>query len=116
MSGRWMSCSASVCHRRIVGEHVHNVHPCYRDTTESEHSQTLELMLGICRQQQEQIHRQQERIHQLEETVAQLKDEIAILKGEKARPKIKPSTLNQDESQEKGRRGKGCWKVRLWGL
>src|SRR5256885_16902904 len=90
--------------------------PSFEELPESEHSQTLELMLGICRQQQEQIHRQQERIHQLEETVAQLKDEIAILKGEKARPKIKPSTLNQDKSQEKGRRGQGCLEDTRWSV
>jgi hypothetical protein len=78
--------------------------PSYEEIPLAEHSQTLKLVLEVCQ-------RQQERIALLEETVAQLKDEIAILKGEKPRPKIKPSTLNQDqpegEGASRGRKNKG---------
>ncbi len=75
--------------------------PSYEAIPLSEHSQTLKLVLEVC-------HSQQERIALLEETVAQLKDEIAILKGEKPRPKINPSTLNQDTQEGDGQdRGKG---------
>jgi len=73
--------------------------PSYEGIPLSEHSQTLKLVLEVC-------HRQQERIAILEETVAQLKDEIAILRGEKARPKIKPSTLNKDKQEGEGQ-GRG---------
>lgn len=74
--------------------------PSYEEIPLSEHSQTLKLVLEVC-------HSQQERIALLEETVAQLKDEIAILKGEKARPQIKPSTLNKDQQEDEGQsRGK----------
>jgi len=69
--------------------------PSYEGIALSEHSQRLKLVLEVC-------HRQQERIAILEETVAQLKDEIAILRGEKARPKIKPSTLNEDKPEGEG--------------
>ncbi len=69
--------------------------PSYKEIRRSEHSQTLKLVLEVCQSQQE-------RIAILEETVAQLKDEIAILKGEKARPKIKPSTLNKDKREDEG--------------
>lgn len=74
--------------------------PRYEAIPLSAHSQTLKVVLEVC-------HSQQERIALLEETVAQLKDEIAILKGEKPRPKIQPSTLNQDrqagDGQERGK-------------
>lgn len=77
--------------------------PSYDKIPLSEHSQTLKLVLEVCQSQQE-------RIALLEETVAQLKDEIAILKGEKPRPKLKPSTLNQDQqaddSPSRGEQGK----------
>ncbi len=69
--------------------------PSYDEIPLSEHSQTFKLVLEVCQSQQE-------RIALLEETVAQLKDEIAILKGEKPRPKIKPSTLNQDQHEGEG--------------
>jgi hypothetical protein len=73
--------------------------PSYDEIPLSEHSQTFKLVLEVCQSQQE-------RIALLEETVAQLKDEIAILKGEKPRPKIKSSTLNQDQQEGEGpRRG-----------
>ena len=67
--------------------------PSYDKIPLSEHSQTLKLVLEVCQSQQE-------RIALREETVAQLKDEIAILKGEKPRPKLKPSTLNQDQQAD----------------
>jgi hypothetical protein len=69
--------------------------PSYDEIPLSEHSQTFKLVLEVCQSQQE-------RIALLEETVAQLKDEIAILKGEKPRPKIKSSTLNQDQPEGEG--------------
>ena len=64
--------------------------PSYDEIPLSDHSPRLKLVLEVCQSQHE-------RIALLEETGAQLKDEIAILKGEKPRPKIKPSTLNQDQ-------------------
>ena len=69
--------------------------PSYDEIPLSDHSQTLKLVLEVCQ-------RQQERIALVEETVAQLKDERAILKGEKPRPKIKPSTLKQDQQAGAG--------------
>ena len=81
--------------------------PSYDEIPLSEHSQTLKLVLEVCQSQQE-------RIALLEETVAQLKDEVAILKGEKPRPKIKPSTLNQDQQEGEGHYragGEGAMKV-----
>jgi len=74
--------------------------PSYEAIPLSEHSQTLKLVLEVC-------HSQQERLAILEETVARLKDEIAVLKGEKPRPKIKPSTLNEEGGQDKGSGKKG---------
>jgi hypothetical protein len=78
--------------------------PSYDEIPLSEHSPPLKLVLEVCQSQQE-------RIALLEETIAQLKDEIAVLKGEKPRPKIKPSTLNQDqhagEGPSRGEEGKG---------
>jgi hypothetical protein len=63
------------------------------------------LVLEVCQSQQE-------RMALREETVAQVKDEIAILRGEKPRPKIQPSTLNQDqhegEGPSRGEKGKDC--------
>lgn len=69
--------------------------PSYDEIPLAEHSQTLKLVLEVCQSQQE-------RIALLEETVAQVKDEVAILKGEKPRPKIKPSTLKQDQPAGEG--------------
>ncbi len=73
----------------------------------SERTATVESLLSICHQQQEQLQLQREQI-------AQLKDEIARLKGGKGRPQISPSRLSKDAAEEgapgrekkKRRRGK----------
>lgn len=70
--------------------------PKLTDLPARERTSTVELLLEICHRQQEQLQAQAEQIQQL-------KDEIAILKGEKARPKIKPSTLNQVPQAEQGK-------------
>lgn len=58
-----------------------------------ERTSLIEQLLEIIQQQSEQIQQQSEQIHCL-------KDEIAILKGLKARPKIKPSKLDEQTGQE----------------
>lgn len=70
--------------------------PKLSDVPEGERTATVARVLSICHQQQEQLVKQVEQLALQEEQIQQLKDEIAILKGEKARPKIKPSTLNKD--------------------
>jgi hypothetical protein len=55
----------------------------------TERTPLVESLLAI-------IRHQQDRIGKLEETVRQLKDEIAVLKGQKARPQIRPSSLESN--------------------
>jgi hypothetical protein len=89
----------------------------------------VELLLGICRWQQQEIvelrHQVQSQAAQIQllseqntlqaEQIGKLKDEIAILKGEKGRPNIKPSNLSKDSLGNGGgqkKRGKpSCRKT-----
>jgi hypothetical protein len=71
--------------------------PKLSDVPEGERTATVERVLSICHQQQEQLVEQAEQLALQEEQIQQLKDEIAMLKGEKARPKIKPSTFSSSK-------------------
>ena len=81
---------------------------------EQERNATVELLLPLCHQQQGQLVAQAEQLALQAEQMGLLKDEIAVLKGEKARPKIKPSSVNDAGSGKSGsakgkkkRRGRG---------
>lgn len=86
------------------------------EVPEAERTATVKWLLQLCDQQQAQLRQQSKQLElqskqlalQSEQLTSQaeqlalqveqiqlLKDEIAILKGEKARPKIKPSSLNK---------------------
>ena len=88
--------------------------PVLGDIPEQERNATVELLLALCHQQQAQLVAQAEQLALQSEQLGLLKDEIAVLKGEKARPKIKPSSLNDDppggsgagQEEKKKRRGK----------
>jgi hypothetical protein len=81
------------------------------DVSEQERNATVRLLLPLCHQQQAQLAEQAEQLALQSEQISQLKDEIAVLKGEKARPKIKPSSLNNDAPGKSGS-GKGKKKRR----
>ncbi len=84
------------------------------DVPEQERNATVKWLLLLCHQQQAQLAAQAEQLALPSEQIGQLKDEIAGLKGEKARPEIKPSSLNADLPGKSGstkgkkkRRGRG---------
>ena len=77
--------------------------PKLSDLPESERTATVKLLLEICHRQQVQLEAQAEQLALQGEQIQNLKDEIAVLKGEKARPKIKPSTLNKDAQDDSGK-------------
>jgi hypothetical protein len=79
--------------------------PKLSDVPEGERTATVKRVLSICHQPQEQLLKQAEQVARPEEQIQPLKDEIAILQGEKARPKIKPSPLNQDPRAEEDKGG-----------
>lgn len=68
--------------------------PELADVPEQERNATVKWLLPLCHQQQAQLAEQAEQLALQSEQIGLLKDEIAVLKGEKARPKIKPSSLN----------------------
>jgi hypothetical protein len=90
--------------------------PELSDFPAEQRSAAVELLLGICHQQQaeivnlraqvqhqaQQIQVQSEQIALQAEQIQRLKDEIAILKGEKGRPNIKPSGMNKDTESDNG--------------
>ena len=79
--------------------------PQLSDVPEAERTAPVKGLLELCHQQQEQLAQQAEQLALQAEQIQQLKDEIAILKGEKARPKIKPSSLTKDPPDESGEAG-----------
>lgn len=66
------------------------------DFPEVERTASLKFLLELCCRQNEQLGLQSEQIQML-------RDEILILKGEKARPKIKASSLNKDKDDDSGK-------------
>jgi len=73
----------------------------FDEVPEAEYAALVKSLSACCHQQQaqlrkqaEQLERQAEQLALQSEQIQSLKDEIAVLKGEKARPKIKPSGLN----------------------
>ena len=79
--------------------------PQLADLPEAERTATVQELLQLCHQQQEQLGQQAEQLALQAEQIQQLKDEIAILKGEKARPKIKSSSLTKDPPDGSGEAG-----------
>ena len=77
--------------------------PKLSDLAECERTATVKLLLEICHRQQSQLEVQAEQLALQGEKIQTLKDEIAVLKGEKARPKIKASTLNKDAPDDSGK-------------
>ena len=102
--------------------------PELEDFPAEQRNPAVELLLGICRRQQEeivelrdQVKKQAEQLQVQSEQIAHqaeqiecLKDEIARLKGEKRPPKIKPSTLNSGFGGDSGggqrKRGKPVFR------
>ncbi len=88
--------------------------PALGDVPEPERNATVKWLLPLCHQQQGQLTTQAEQLALQSEQMGLLKDEIAVLKGEKARPDIKPSSVNSEAPGASGsgpvkkkRRGRG---------
>lgn len=67
--------------------------PDLPDVPVQEMTPLVKELIDICTMQNEQLRLKNE-------IIQSLKDEIAILKGEKAKPKIKPSTLEKDSKDD----------------
>lgn len=65
------------------------------DIPEADHTPLVGTLLGLIEQLVQENSQQAERIQQL-------RDEIAILKGEKAKPKFKPSGMNENAGSDSG--------------
>jgi hypothetical protein len=76
-----------------------------------ERTRTVDLLLALVVQQQEQLVQQQEQLALQKEHIQALKDEIARLKGQKPKPNIRPSALDQDDKKEpKGKKPRSSGK------
>jgi uncharacterized coiled-coil protein SlyX len=72
---------------------------------EGERTPLVNWLVNLVAEQQEIISKQQEKIAKLEEKVNSLDEELKVAKKLKGKPKIRPSTLNQEEKNPK-KRGK----------
>lgn len=61
----------------------------------------MNWLVNLVAEQQEIISKQQEKIAKLEEKVNSLDEELKVAKKLKGKPKIRPSTLNQEEKNPK---------------
>ena len=61
----------------------------------------MNWLVNLVAEQQEIIREQQEKIAKLEEKVNSLDEELKVAKKLKGKPKIRPSTLNQEEKKPK---------------
>ena len=64
---------------------------------EGERTPLVNWLVNLVAEQQEIIREQQEKIAKLEEKVNSLDEELKLAKKLKGKPKIRPSTLNQEE-------------------
>ena len=68
---------------------------------EGERTPLVNWLVNLVAEQQEIISKQQERIAKLEEKVNSLDEELKVAKKLKGKPKIRPSTLNQEPKNQK---------------
>ena len=68
---------------------------------EGERTPLVNWLVNLVAEQQEIIREQQEKIAKLEEKVNSLDEELKVAKKLKGKPKIRPSTLNQEEKKTK---------------
>ncbi len=68
---------------------------------EGERTPLVNWLVNLVAEQQEIISKQQERIAKLEEKVNSLDEELKVAKKLKGKPKIRPSTLNQEPKKPK---------------
>ena len=71
------------------------------EITEGERTPLVNWLVNLVAEQQEIIEKQQEKIAKLEEKVNSLDEELKVAKKLKGKPKIRPSTLNQEEKNTK---------------
>ena len=68
---------------------------------EGERTPLVNWLVKLVAEQQEIIEKQQQKIAKLEEKVNSLDEELKVAKKLKGKPKIRPSTLNQEEKNRK---------------
>ena len=68
---------------------------------EGEGTALVNWLVNLVAEQQEIIEKQQEKIAKLEEKVNSLDEELKVAKKLKGKPKIRPSTLNQEAKKPK---------------
>ena len=68
---------------------------------EGERTPLVNWLVNLIAEQQEIISKQQEKIAKLEEKVNSLDEELKLAKKLKGKPKIRPSTLNQEPKNQK---------------
>ncbi|MDJ0537015.1 MAG: hypothetical protein QNJ70_31780 [Xenococcaceae cyanobacterium MO_207.B15] len=71
---------------------------------EVERTPGVNWLLNLIAEQQEIIEKQQETIAKLEKKVSSLDEELKAAKKLKSKPKIRPSTLNQESKNSRARR------------